>query len=85
MLFSKSCLFPYKMCLAIPARVLEVKGRMAKVDFGRGILREVDVSLVNVKEGQYVLVHVGYAIQVMDEEEAKETIKLFEEAFGSSL
>jgi hydrogenase expression/formation protein HypC len=71
------------MCLAIPARVLEIDGHTAYVDFGHGTIRKVDISLVNVKKGQYVLVHVGYAIQVLDEEEAKETLKIFEEAFGS--
>lgn len=72
------------MCLAIPARVLEVKDNIAKVDFGYGTVREVDVTLVNVKEGQYVLVHVGYAIQVLDEEKAKGTLKLFEEMLKSA-
>ena len=40
------------MCLAIPAKVLEVKGEHAKVDFGGGIVREVNVSLVDVNVGE---------------------------------
>jgi len=72
------------MCLAVPGRVLEVHGNLAKVDFGNGAVREVDVSLVDVKPGQYVLVHVGYAIQVIDEEEARETLRLWEEILGVS-
>jgi len=69
------------MCLAIPAKVIEVKGCRAKVDFG-GTTREIDVSLVNVRPGQYVLVHAGFAIQVLDEREALETLRLWEEMLG---
>ena len=42
------------------------------------------MSLVDVKPGQYVLVHVGYAIQVIDEEEAKETLRLWDEILSVS-
>lgn len=69
------------MCLAIPALVKEIRGRTALVDFG-GTEREVDISLVDVKVGEYVIVHAGYAIQVMDEEEAKETLRIFSEILG---
>ncbi len=67
------------MCLAIPAKVVSLKKDKANVDFGEGVLREVNVALVNVKIGDYVLVHAGYAIQVLDEEEALETIRLWNE------
>jgi hydrogenase expression/formation protein HypC len=67
------------MCLAIPARVMSVKGEKAQVDFGEGVLRDVNVTLVDAKEGEYVLVHAGYAIQKMDEKEAKETLALWNE------
>ncbi|MEM3590303.1 MAG: HypC/HybG/HupF family hydrogenase formation chaperone, partial [Candidatus Bathyarchaeia archaeon] len=46
------------MCLAIPGRVMEIKGGLAKVDFG-GVTREVDISLVDPKVGDYVIVHAG--------------------------
>jgi len=69
----------FEMCLAIPAEVKEIKGNMAKVDFGGGVLREVDVSLVDAKVGEYVLVHVGYAIQVIDRKAAQETLQLWNE------
>ncbi len=49
------------------------------MDFGEGVLREVNVALVNVKVGEYVLVHAGYAIQVLDEKEALETLQLWNE------
>ncbi len=67
------------MCLAIPARVMSVKGEKAQVDFGEGVLRNVNVTLVDAKVGEYVLVHAGYAIQKMDEQEAKETLALWDE------
>ena len=67
------------MCLAIPAKVVSVKEDKARVDFGEGVLREVNVALVNAKVGDYVLVHAGYAIQVLDEKEAQETIRLWNE------
>ena len=67
------------MCLAIPARVLEVQGDIAKVDFGQGVARDVNVTLVEAHVGEYVLVHAGYAIQVIDKEAAEETLRLWEE------
>jgi hydrogenase expression/formation protein HypC len=70
---------PIKMCLAIPAKVISVEGDKAKVDFGESVLREVNITLVNAKVGDYVLVHAGYAIQVLEEKEALETIRLWNE------
>lgn len=67
------------MCLAIPAKILEVQGDVAKVDFGQGIVRDVNVLLVEARVGEYVLVHAGYAIQVIDQEAAEETLRLWEE------
>ena len=64
------------MCLAIPAKVMEINQNIAKADFG-GVYRDVNISLVDVKIGEYVIVHAGYAIQVMDEESAQETLELF--------
>lgn len=49
------------------------------MDFGEGVLREVNVTLVSVKIGDYVLVHAGFAIQVLDEKEASETLQLWNE------
>ena len=65
------------MCLAIPAKVVSIKSDRAEVDFGEGVLREVNVALVKAKIGDFVLVHAGYAIQVLDEEEAQETLDLW--------
>ena len=67
------------MCLAIPAKIVSIKEDRAKVDFGEGVLREVNVTLVKARVGDYVLVHAGYAIQVLDEKEALETLRLWSE------
>ncbi|RJS76353.1 HypC/HybG/HupF family hydrogenase formation chaperone [Candidatus Bathyarchaeota archaeon] len=67
------------MCLAIPAKIVSIEEDKAKVDFGEGVLREVNITLVNAQVGDYILVHAGYAIQVLDEKEALETIRLWNE------
>jgi hydrogenase expression/formation protein HypC len=67
------------MCLAIPGKVISVEQDKANVDFGEGVLREVNVTLVNAHVGDYVLVHAGYAIEVLDEKEALETLNLWNE------
>ncbi len=67
------------MCLAIPAKVVEVNGETARVDFGAGTIRDVNVSLVEAKVGEYVIVHAGYAIEVLDREAAEETLALWNE------
>ena len=67
------------MCLAIPAKVLEKSGDRAKVDFGDGTIREVNVALVDVNVGEHVIVHAGFAIEVLDEAEARETLRLWSE------
>ena len=58
---------------------MSVEGNKANVDFGQGVLREVNVSLVEAKVGDYVLVHAGYAIQVVEEKEAIETLRFWNE------
>jgi len=66
------------MCLAIPGKIISIDGKMADVDFG-GVNRKVNLSMVEVDVGEWVVVHAGFAIQTMDEEEAMETLKLWEE------
>ena len=70
------------MCLAIPGKVVSVDGSIAVIDFG-GVQRETNVSLVEVMPGDYVIVHAGFAIQAVDETDALETIKLWEELLAS--
>jgi hydrogenase expression/formation protein HypC len=71
------------MCLAIPALVKSVKGDKAEVDFGESVLREVNVTLVDAKVGDYVLVHAGYAIQKLDKQDALETLSLWNEILAA--
>lgn len=73
----------FAMCLAVPGKVLEIYNNtqpvMGKVDFS-GIRKDVCLELVpDVKTGDYVVVHVGFAISIMNEEEARETLRLLEE------
>jgi hydrogenase expression/formation protein HypC len=71
------------MCLAIPALVTSLECDKAQVDFGEGVLRDVNVALVDVKVGDYVLVHAGYAIQTVDKEDALETLSLWKEILAA--
>ena len=71
------------MCLGIPGKITEIYEKdslkMAKIDFG-GIVKEVCLAYTpEAKVGNYALIHVGFAISLMDEEEAQETLKLIEE------
>jgi hydrogenase expression/formation protein HypC len=66
------------MCLAVPGKIMSIDGDQAEVDFG-GIRRKANVSLVEAKVGMYILIHAGYAIELIDEEEALETLKLWNE------
>jgi len=70
------------MCLAIPGKVLSVEegvGRLARVQFG-GITRTASLDLVpEASVGDYVLVHVGFAISKIDEEEARKTMEAQEQ------
>ena len=66
------------MCLAIPGKVLEIVEGKGSVEFG-GTVRIVDVRLMeDVSVGDYVIVHAGFAIQKLDEEEAGETLRLLQ-------
>lgn len=70
------------MCLSIPAKVISVEGHMARASIGNNIT-DVSLQLVeNVIPGDYVLLHAGFAIEVINEQEAMETIKLLNEVYG---
>ena len=64
------------MCIAIPGKVVEVDGARARVDYS-GNQVTVNTRLVEPKVGQYVLVHAGCAIEVMEKDKAQEIIDLF--------
>ena len=73
------------MCLAIPGKIVEIdkKNEHAKIDYGEGTERKANVTLVKAKIGDYVLVHAGFAIEVLNEKEAKETLELFREMLST--
>lgn len=66
------------MCLAVPMRVLEISGEMGRVEAG-GISREICLVLLQeVEIGDFVLVHAGFAIERLDQSEARATLKLLD-------
>jgi hydrogenase expression/formation protein HypC len=67
------------MCLAVPALVLSIDGDFAQVDFGDASKKVCVTLLPELKVGEYVIVHTGYAIERMKADEAKKTLALFEE------
>jgi hydrogenase expression/formation protein HypC len=72
------------MCLGIPMQVVEINGHTARCSI-KGVTREVSLFLLQdepVKVNDYVIVHVGYAIQKLSETEAQSTWELLDEAFA---
>ena len=71
------------MCVAVPAEVLEIKeGNIGLVDYG-DLRQEVRLDLVDVKVGEFVLVHVGFAIQRLSREEGLETREIFRQLYAA--
>jgi hydrogenase expression/formation protein HypC len=71
------------MCLAVPGKIISIDNtaqpKMAKVNFG-GVLKEVCLEFVpDARVNDYAIVHVGFALSILDEKEALETLKIFEE------
>lgn len=66
------------MCVAYPGKILSIDGKHAQIDFTGSVVK-VNVSMVSVKPGDYVLVHAGMAIQKVETEEAEAWIDLFRE------
>lgn len=72
------------MCLAVPARIIKIDGKRAVVDMA-GVVREASVMMLRgAQVGDYVIVHAGFAIEKLDEQEALCTLELFKqmEALG---
>jgi len=69
------------VCLAIPGKIIEIDSdkNHATVDYGDGTKRKINITLVKPKLDDYVLVHAGFAIEILDESEAKKTLELFKE------
>jgi hydrogenase assembly chaperone HypC/HupF len=66
------------MCLAVPGKIVSISGDTGDVDFG-GVIKQANLSMVEAKIGEWVVVHAGFAIETMDEKEALETIELWNE------
>ena len=72
------------MCLAVPVRIVSTNGDEAETEIA-GVRRRVSIALTpEAKVGDYVLLHTGYAIGVVDEAEAEETLKLLEEIMSAT-
>ena len=62
--------------------IVKIEGDTGDIDFG-GVIRKANVTMVEAKVGDWAIVHAGFAIEIMDEEEAKETLKLWNEVLDS--
>ncbi len=72
------------MCLSIPAKIISIDGNMAEVSAGGSVFKAGLHMVENVKIGDYILLHAGFAIQRISEEDAAETLKLLRE-IGESM
>ncbi|MEZ4812707.1 MAG: HypC/HybG/HupF family hydrogenase formation chaperone [Caldisericia bacterium] len=71
------------MCLAIPAKLIEINGANGVVDMG-GVKRETRLDMVpDAKLGDFVLLHTGFAIEIVEEQTAIEMLETIAEAFGT--
>ncbi len=72
------------MCLAVPMKVLQIEENVARVEVG-GVKRDVRLDIIDKPPdiGDYVIVHAGFAIHMIEEEEAKITLAYFEEMLSS--
>ncbi|ADD02859.1 hydrogenase assembly chaperone hypC/hupF [Thermoanaerobacter italicus Ab9] len=67
------------MCIAVPSKVLKIEGKIAETELG-GVIRRVSIEMVpEVKVGDYVMVHAGLAISIVNKEEAEMERELWEE------
>lgn len=67
------------MCLGIPVKITKIEGSKAEAEIG-GVKKEINLSIIEgVKTGDYVILHAGFAIEKLDEEEAEETLRLLRE------
>jgi hydrogenase assembly chaperone HypC/HupF len=70
------------MCLAIPGKIINITGDIGEIDFG-GVIRRANITMVEAKVGDWAVIHAGFAIEIMNEEEAQETIQLWNEVLES--
>lgn len=72
------------MCLSIPARIISINGNMAEVYAGGSVFKAGLHLLEDARPGDYILLHAGFAIQKISEEDARETLRIIEEMNNSS-
>jgi len=66
------------MCVAVPAKIININDKNAEIN-SMGVIKIIDISLVpEVKPGDFVIVHAGFAIQVIDKDEAEKVLELFD-------
>jgi len=70
------------MCLAVPGKIIKIEGDTGEIDFG-GVIRKANITMVEAKVGDWAVVHAGFAIEIMDEEEAQDTLRLWNEVLDS--
>ena len=69
------------MCLAVPMKIKKIEGDFAKAEAGK-LTRTVNIQMLPlIKEGDYVIVHAGFALEKVDPEKAKETLKIIDEIY----
>lgn len=66
------------MCVAVPGKIVQINGTLAKVDVMNNLC-DVNIQLVTPQIGDYVLIHAGYALEVLKMDYAKELISIFQE------
>ena len=69
------------MCLALPGKIVSIDGDTANIDFG-GVLKQANITMVEPNIGDWAVVHAGFAIEIMDEEEARRTLDLWNEVLA---
>ena len=72
------------ICLAVPGKILEIDGNKATVEYGEGVTNKANITLVEVEIGSYVLVHAGFAIKVLKEKDALETIEVWKQVLAAA-
>ncbi len=74
------------MCLAVPMEVKHIEGEVADVEIG-GVRKQIRLDLIEDKPqvGEFVIIHAGFAIRILNREEALETLKIFEEGWKLEL
>jgi len=64
------------MCLAVPGKIVKIDGDVGDIDFG-GVIRKANITMVEAKVGDWAIIHAGFAIELLDEEEALKTLELW--------